>query len=440
MVALWLLALQTPSLPPNFPTDVDLLREVVCYKDKAYLLRAPVHVASSVSHVFQHEGTLVFERNEPIISLQNPNPRRSGVYRIHPGADKPVPLMEFSERRLFVGGIAAGRLFAYTVQGRVGQDGKPTPVVSLVRYSIKDRKVDTLEVPIPTSQVFIQGNSFSPYLSLTVGNRSFLTRVDGGGWLAEGEQFSLSKDGRVFRLTLTRETLSYEEFDPSTRSFSPKNEYSPEWEGAWNFGASRRLEPEGYVQEAPGELLQKQSPEDFPWTVSRESQSSGRTPAKFNRNEAWLVTKDPEGPNRAPISWDTKMIFAFDNRSISYVEKGHLYYRPIYTMDRKQFEEAVSVAESTELMQQAKDVAIGIILFSADNDDNFPPTTGWQDAVLPYLKNRDLLNGFEFTPPAGITNTTKMDDPANTPIGKIRGRFGTAIARGDGSIRWVKNP
>jgi hypothetical protein len=434
MVALWLLALQTPSLPPNLPTDVDFLRDVVCLKDKAYLMRAPVHVASSVSFAFlQPDGSLLFERNEPMVSLRNPNPRKSGIYRWDASSEKTVALMEFSERSLYVGGAVDGRLFGYTVRATLDAGGNAVGTVGLVRYSLKDRKGDNLELPAPGLDAFIEGNPANPYISVTTANKSFLTRLDGGGWLAEGEQFVPANDGRVFRRTMSREgDFKTELFNPANGSFTITND-QPGFDGIWVMTRS------WYAKRDDG-TGGKVDPTTVNWSISKESQSSGRSPAKFTRQEGWLVSLDPEGPNRAPICWDASQMFRVQEKGIAYVEKGHLFYRPIFTMDRKQFEEIASAMEANVLMQNAKQVVTGLLIYAADNDDNMPPTAGWQDLLMPYLRNAGPMEGFEFNPPDGVTNFTKIQDPGNTPVGRLRGRFGTAVAMGDGSVRWVKNP
>jgi hypothetical protein len=431
MVALWLLALQTPNLA-LLPTDVDFLNDVVCYQDKAYLLRAPIHLASSVTYAAEHEGALFFERNEPNVGLLKPNPRRSGLYRFDPGAEKPVALMEFAERKTTFGGVFSGRVLGLTVQVRADEQGQAVGTVHLLRYSLKDRRGDSLALPFPSAEAYLEGTVTSPYLSMGTENRSYLTRMDGKGWIAEGEGFWTSTDGSVYRRTMVGNTLVSERMDPKTGIFSKAEITDWSANGQWEFSTARRL------RVVPSESAEPVLAPD--WKVSRESRSSGISPSTVNRKEAWVVTMDPKGPNRVAVSWDTNEVFRVKNAGVAYIEKGHLFFRPMMTMDRNQFERLASLMEAAALTRNAKQMSIAIQLYAADNDDNFPPAAGFQDALMPYVKNSDTFLGFEFTPPNGVTNINKVADPANTPIGRIQGRFGTAVAMADGSVRWVKNP
>lgn len=136
----------------------------------------------------------------------------------------------------------------------------------------------------------------------------------------------------------------------------------------------------------------------------------------------------------AEISRDcTQIELSTGETNLAHISEATLYLREIKPIPRSK---AVSFLERLERMRLeslAKQVATAIHIYMADHNDELPPQAGWQDALLPYTKNRQMLDGFVYTRP---DPEKLLNSPPETSLGYARGRFGRAIARGDSSVRW----
>jgi hypothetical protein len=126
--------------------------------------------------------------------------------------------------------------------------------------------------------------------------------------------------------------------------------------------------------------------------------------------------------------------------AMAYVSQGNVFVRQLQTVGREDLEAAMENEERKQLMSNAKQVAMGMMIYGADFDDLLPPSNGWQDTVLPYLKNRNLMEGFTYE--MNGQDLTKITDPSKQRLGFIEGRFGRAITFADGHVIWErrKNP
>jgi hypothetical protein len=121
---------------------------------------------------------------------------------------------------------------------------------------------------------------------------------------------------------------------------------------------------------------------------------------------------------------------------LAYIHNQELYLRPIRRIVGDELVALRVERERVQLTNQAKQVGIGIMIYSADYDDQFPGGADIGNALLPYLKNREILKNF--TP---LTNGESMTNwPADKPIGFIEGRHGRALIMPDSSIRWSPFP
>ncbi len=123
---------------------------------------------------------------------------------------------------------------------------------------------------------------------------------------------------------------------------------------------------------------------------------------------------------------------------VAYVSQGMVFVRPMAEMPLAAYLEAKEAADRTKLVSNAKQVATGMMIYAADNDDNLPSNQGkWQDGLIPYLKDRSLMDGFVMVFKGG--NMLKVEDPANTILGYIPGKGGRAVAYVDGHVKWIKD-
>jgi prepilin-type processing-associated H-X9-DG protein len=72
-------------------------------------------------------------------------------------------------------------------------------------------------------------------------------------------------------------------------------------------------------------------------------------------------------------------------------------------------------------------------MLAMDNDDVVPSGLS-NDQLMPYLKNQDLLNGFNYTFEGG--SLSGISNPTDTEMGYVIGPGGRAIVYADGHAQW----
>ena len=74
-------------------------------------------------------------------------------------------------------------------------------------------------------------------------------------------------------------------------------------------------------------------------------------------------------------------------------------------------------------LSNVKQSALGLLQYTADADDRFPPRDHWMDATLPYVKSEDVWHcpsvpkgayGYAFN--AALSRAKPPKDPAKTPL------------------------
>lgn len=85
----------------------------------------------------------------------------------------------------------------------------------------------------------------------------------------------------------------------------------------------------------------------------------------------------------------------------------------------------------------AKQAGTASAIYAADYD-GFLPLSGShaRDALMPYLKNRDMLDSVVWTNMTG-QNSDKLNDPAGTILGYVLGPGGRAVLYADTHVVWV---
>lgn len=142
-------------------------------------------------------------------------------------------------------------------------------------------------------------------------------------------------------------------------------------------------------------------------------------------NKGALVTMEAEYAEISPAK-----------DGVLYVTRGVALFRPIVAVPKEVYENARKAAERAEAMSRAKQVALGMIMFASDHDDNLPGNgSDWQNNVSPYLKNDSLFNGFNYT--FGGGNMSQIERPSDTELGHIPLDGGRVVAYCDGHVKWV---
>jgi prepilin-type processing-associated H-X9-DG protein len=126
--------------------------------------------------------------------------------------------------------------------------------------------------------------------------------------------------------------------------------------------------------------------------------------------------------------------FGPNNDCVTYEDSGALLIRDIKPMDQAFARKYQAQAAKIKAMSDAKQAALGLIMYAADMDDVLPGGEGWETKV----KNSDLLKNFNYTFRGG--NMGSIGNPASTELGFMMGPGGRAVAYCDGHVKWVSNP
>ncbi len=125
--------------------------------------------------------------------------------------------------------------------------------------------------------------------------------------------------------------------------------------------------------------------------------------------------------------------------AISYIYQGSAMVRPMVKVPLEAYKQAKLAAIRMKLMNQAKQVALGLIMNMSDMDDNFVSNKGdWKTQLEPYMRDSSVFDGFNYTFGGGASG--KINDPANTQLGYLEGTGGRAVAYADGHVKWIPNP
>ncbi len=164
------------------------------------------------------------------------------------------------------------------------------------------------------------------------------------------------------------------------------------------------------------------------------------TPASYGASQtkvqsAWLWAPDQGKVKASLLSAEAERVaLAPQGDAVAYVANENLFVREVTKMPASELEQILEQAEKRELVNRAKQVGTGMAIYCADSDDVFPPNAGWQDALMPYLRNRYFVDGFVYQLNGDLA--TGIADPASKPIGYIQGRYGRAIVFADTHTIW----
>jgi hypothetical protein len=149
-----------------------------------------------------------------------------------------------------------------------------------------------------------------------------------------------------------------------------------------------------------------------------------------------FLASDIETEPRALVVGDfNEADLAPDGSAVAYITQGLAVVRPITTADRSAYEQALKAEEKTRLLSQAKQVAVAILIHSADNDDNLISNkVDVAHELEPYVRNKSLLEGLVYTFSGG--SASDIGAPAETELGYVPGAGGRAVIYADGHVVW----
>ncbi len=193
----------------------------------------------------------------------------------------------------------------------------------------------------------------------------------------------------------------------------------------------------GYIERQSSEFKAAEAPE------VQEAEIVGRgvgIPLSIGRlrgtaNTISLDARDDEGP--AIVTTDgTGAQINPPGTAVFYVSQQAAFVRKILKAPRSEYEKAHAIAQRQAVMNNAKQAALALLMYSGDSDDVFPSSKGdWRSQLMPYLKDSNILNEFTYTFAGGPASD--IEQPAHTEFGFISGPGGRAVAYADGHVVWI---
>lgn len=141
-----------------------------------------------------------------------------------------------------------------------------------------------------------------------------------------------------------------------------------------------------------------------------------------------LVAADSDSGGPAPLVLP-------DASAVLWTQDGTLYARTLLALDRTAFDNLLRTLQRRKAVSEAKQMGLALMMYAMDYDETFPSSGQGMDMVLPYLKDEAMLGRFTFTY-QGNPSLGKIDAPADTPLGFVRGPGGRAVVYADGHARW----
>ncbi|MBI1333990.1 MAG: hypothetical protein GC165_14045 [Armatimonadetes bacterium] len=200
------------------------------------------------------------------------------------------------------------------------------------------------------------------------------------------------------------------------------------------------------VDRKKGTTMSKSLNEDEVQKILSSAMFGADEKFEVDSDQGWLsvsVASDEKTPKKTAVPVSARIgpgphyDRSFDEMSIVYQQAGSLLLRDIHPISLDLALRVTQTNLQKALMNDAKQMGLASLILAADNDDVLPGAKEWKDKVLPYIKDIDLANRFNYTFKGGSIN---VEDPAKTELGFIMGPGGRAVVYLDGNTKWIPNP
>jgi hypothetical protein len=150
-----------------------------------------------------------------------------------------------------------------------------------------------------------------------------------------------------------------------------------------------------------------------------------------------IILHDPAVPPKessfAVVSTDgAQPALSPSGSAVAYISQGVVMVRSLVHVPKEAFEKARDAALRQVVMSKAKQIGVALHMFAADMDGAFPDNKGWEDKLSPYSRNRQMLDGFNYTFGGGPLS----GDPSKKSLGFLSGPGGRAVVYADGHVVW----
>lgn len=121
---------------------------------------------------------------------------------------------------------------------------------------------------------------------------------------------------------------------------------------------------------------------------------------------------------------------------VLYLSKGAEWFQPLLKMNLADYLIMKKKADRIRAISNARQLGLGVIMYSQDNGEKLPTPEGVNEKIAPYLKNGDF-DGFNYTYAGG--SLADIKNPSTTALGYVDGEGGRAVIYGDGHVKWEDN-
>lgn len=180
--------------------------------------------------------------------------------------------------------------------------------------------------------------------------------------------------------------------------------------------------------------------------TATDTQQAASTPyhALWVRRSSGPKTLSAMPVGLTPGADDTQARWSPTGQQVAFVAHGDLFVTDLTTRDATAKEkylvgEPLTCPEERELASESlKQIGLGILQYTQDYDENFPPAQGVNEALKPYLPSDVLMSigghPFVYHAPANLS-LASLDSPADTVLGTISLPCATVTLFADGHVK-----
>lgn len=150
----------------------------------------------------------------------------------------------------------------------------------------------------------------------------------------------------------------------------------------------------------------------------------------------WVETTLKSEMPRTMVCADADQgMLAPDGAAVAYRSQGSAWVNEFLHMPLADFKAMQARARRVVLINNAKQLGLGAIMWANDHNDTLPGPNSIEDELRPYLANTDsLFDSFNYTYAGGPLS--EIESPAQTELGYVDGPDGRAIIYTDGHVKW----
>ncbi|MCS6923975.1 MAG: hypothetical protein NZM10_06310 [Fimbriimonadales bacterium] len=156
----------------------------------------------------------------------------------------------------------------------------------------------------------------------------------------------------------------------------------------------------------------------------------------------WLV----EGEQATLVAADSAVAaVAPTGDAILYTAHGAAFYRTLIRLPAEAVRRMQEEAKVARYLSQGKQIAIAMLMYAQDYEENFPPNLGDEgvaQVLLPYLRSREVFEvdgTFAFRYLMDGENLANIQNLPETEVGYLQLPEGRIVLYADGHVKWKPN-